>query len=175
MPKSGIKSGLVLPLCAALIFSCTGKNETPPEEQPLNEKEAFHQSEAEPVTLENIVGSWYLFYPNDLGYEFVFRKNYRAFIILYLGNHSLLFKGVYVIEDKNRVRVSVYEMKRSASVRGINRTSGFTQARSSHFLLSCAVQGKDKNKRLIVRPIQIMIDGNNSDGYLEPVFRLKRR
>ena len=165
---------LIMSLC---LFSCG--NSSSQGDDIINDLETTEPVEAipeqtSPLVFSDIVGQWSLMYPNDLGYEFQFYKNYRSLIVLYLGNHALVFKGVYNIEDTNKVRINIYEMKRSTSVKGINKTSGFVKAKSSYFLLQCYTAGQKKDTTLIVRPVSIMIDGNNSDGYLEPVLRLKK-
>ncbi|MDR3238097.1 MAG: hypothetical protein LBT84_06310 [Spirochaetia bacterium] len=160
-------------LACSMFFSCGGAEEPRPDEKA--EIAVPEETPGEPVTFSSINGQWYLMYPEDLGYELQFYKNFRSLIILYLGNHALLFKGVYNIEDGGRVRINIYEMKRSESAKGFNRTGGFIKAKSSYFLLQCHTVGQKQEQRLIVRPVKIVIDGNNSDGYLEPVLRLKKR
>lgn len=174
---------ILLTLYTACLFlcACTGDDKSLQAEEKHQAEQTEEQKtdyKGEPIVFDDIVGEWQLFYPNDLGYEFLFYKNYRALIIIYAGNHALLFKGVYTIEESNTVRININEMKRSQTVRGFSRTGGFTQIKSSYFLLHCLQQGRGKAKsehRLIVRPVRLVIDGNNSDGYLEPILRLKRR
>jgi len=161
-----------------LLLSCGKREDSKPAEQvasalPAQEQEI--QEQTEPITFETIKGQWHLVYPESLGYEMQFYKNYRSFIVLYLGNHALLFKGIYTIEEGDKVRINIYEMKRSESTTAINKESGFTKTKSSYFLFQCYTAGEKQNKRLILKPVKIVIDGNDSDGFFEPVLRLKKR
>ena len=165
-------------LCAAmfsLLLSCGSNEDNKSAEQadtlPAQEQEI--QEQTEPVTFETIHGQWHLMYPESLGYEIQFYKNYRSLVILYLGNHVQLFKGVYTIEEDSRVKINIYEMKRGESA--VNRESGFFKTTSSYFLFQCYTTGQKQNRRLVLKPVKIIIDGNNSDGYFEPVLRLKKR
>jgi len=164
-------------LCTAMflfLLSCGSREDGKSTEQadtlPTREQEI--QEQTEPVTFETINGQWHLMYPESLGYEMQFYKNYRSLIILYLGNHTLLFRGIYTIEEDSKVRINIYEMKRSESV--TNRESGFIKAKYSHFLFQCYTAGQKQNMRLILKPLKIVIDGNDSDGFFEPVLRLKK-
>lgn len=169
---------LLISLCILSCGDSSSKDNNDDSDKSLKTEEIEQveviPEQTEPLTFNDIIGQWSLMYPNNLGYEFQFYKNYRALIVLYLGNHSLLFKGVYNIEEENKVRINIYEMKRSTGVRGINKTSGFLKAKSSYFLLRCYTAKQNNTTTLIMRPISIMIDGQNSDGYLEPVLRLKK-
>lgn len=171
------KKAIVLLLSVICLFSCSDSSintdspaETSEEVQILAAKEPDV-----PLTTEAFAGTWVLDYGHSMGYEFRFYKNYRALIILYLGNHALLFKGVYILEDGNRVRVNVSEMKRSRDVRKVTTAGGFVKAKSSWFLMKCDVSGSGKDRKLTVRPVQTVIDGSSSEGYLEPVLKLKKK
>ena len=165
-------------LCIAafsLLLSCgnNGSDKSTEQANSLPAQEQEIQEPTEPITFDTINGQWHLMYPESLGYEMQFYKNYRSLIILYLGNHVLLFKGVYTIEEDSRVKINIYEMKRSESA--ANRESGFLKAKSSYFLFQCYTAGQKQNRKLILKPVKIIIDGNDSDGYFEPVLRLKKR
>ncbi len=126
-----------------------------------------------PVTFKTISGTWELRYPNRYGYVFKLYKNYRAVVILYLNSHSLIFKGVYTLEGSNNIRINIYEMKKCRRTAYLNLASGFVKAKSSYFIFS-AERRKKRHEHLFLRPRRIIIDGNNSDGYFEPVIKLKR-
>ena len=170
---------LLLLFFSSCIMYC-GKS--PDTAVPVVEKEARVPEEGaaeiqvmtEPLTFRDVAGKWTLLYPNDYGYEFQFFRNYSSLTILYLNNHALLFKGVYTIEEGNRLRLNIYEMKRSKNVKYVNKSSGFLKAKSSYFLFQCSTAGENSSKRLILRPIKIIIDGNSSDGYFEPIIKLKK-
>jgi len=176
---SNLNRGAFFFLAAVLLCApgCTQNNETDSdkEEKQQNELDAEKVMPAQPVTFETISGTWELKYPNNYGYTFRFFKNYRSIVILYLNNHALVFKGVYTFEGSNLVRINIYEMKKSRRLSGINLHSGFVKAKSSFFKFSVELRERKKNKLLLVRPRNITIDGNNSDGYFEPLIKLKRR
>lgn len=125
-----------------------------------------------PVNFKTLSGSWTLLYGNDYGYSFKFYKNYRAVVILYLNNASIVFKGVYNIESSDSIRINVSEMKREESVKNINLKSGFVKAKSSHFIFNTRVTATGDKKNLELRPQKIFIDGSDSEGYFEPFIRL---
>ncbi len=139
------------------------------------EEIAEKQAPESPITFDKIPGKWILLYPNDYGYEFQLYRNYRALVILYLNNCALIFKGVYTLEDGNRLRLNISEMKRSQEVRAVNTYSGFAKAKSSYFLFRLSSTGEREKMKLVLRPLKIIIDGSDSDGYFEPILRLKRR
>jgi len=125
-----------------------------------------------PVNFKTLSGSWTLLYGNDYGYSFKFYKNYRAVVILYLNNASIVFKGVYNIESSDSIRINVSEMKREESVKNINLKGGFVKAKSSHFIFNTHVTATGDKKNLELRPQKIFIDGSDSEGYFEPFIRL---
>lgn len=128
----------------------------------------------EQIDFKNISGSWVLMYDNNYGYSFKLGKNYKAVVILYLSTASVVFKGVYTIEDKNILRINISEMKREEKVKGINTYSGFKKAKSSYFLFQSRIVNDNSKKFLEIRPATISIDGNDSGGYFEPLIRLSR-
>jgi hypothetical protein len=137
-----------------------------PEKQPENE-------ESSPVGFSDITGDWELKYGTDYGYRFIFYKNFKALIILYLKNSSIVFKGVYTIEDLNKVRVNIFEMKYADSLKGISSGSGFSKTKMSYFIFSINIKAKDGKRLLFIKPDKIVIDGKSSDGYFEPSIKLK--
>ena len=128
----------------------------------------------EQINFKNVSGSWALMYDNNYGYNFRLGKNYKAVVILYLSTASVIFKGVYTIEDKNILRINISEMKREEKVKGLNTGSGFKKAKSSYFLFQSRIIQENGRSFLEVRPATISIDGNDSEGYFEPLIRLVR-
>lgn len=123
---------------------------------------------------ESMLGRWSLVYARNYGYEFIFQKNYRVTCILYTGNSALVFKGIYSIEPGNKLRINISEMKNdTANARNPNIYSGFNKAVSSHFLFKTELSAN--NRTMIIKPSEIFIDGNNSDGYFEPIIKLERK
>ena len=124
------------------------------------------------INFRDIHGKWRLKYGDNYGYFFRFYKNYKSIIILYLKNYSLVFKGVYTIEGNNNIRINIFAMKKEPKTKNINLYRGFTKTKSSYFIFkSYTVK---KIKMLIIKPVQIIIDGNTSKGYFEPIIKLKK-
>ncbi len=122
------------------------------------------------LSFDNLSGVWDLKYRNHYGYSFRFYRNYKAIVVLYLHNHALVFKGVYTIEGRHRIRINIFEMKRDKNVRRVNIYSKFVKTKSSSFIFS----GERDGRKLLLKPEKIVIDGNNSDGYFEPVIKLRK-
>jgi|GEM_PF-1227308 len=125
-----------------------------------------------PINFTNIRGTWRLKYPNNYGYEFRLSRNYRAIVILFLKDSSLVFRGIYTIDDDNTFRITLSEMKRVDGIRNINVYSRFVKTKSSYFLF--VARYNKKERKLLIRPKKISIDGNDSQGYFEPLISLKK-
>ena len=120
-----------------------------------------------PLSLSDCFGRW----KNDI-YTFSFSKNYTASIIIAINpQQCFVFNGVFNIEKDNLVRININEMKSCPRVSACSR-SGFSKAASSHFIF--ALDLKTDRKTLVVRPKEIVIDGNNSEGYFDQEMILKR-
>jgi len=160
---------------ASIQFSCTrlsgsDTNHGPESVEKIN---VMVEKKDTPLNFKDIQGKWRLKYRNNYGYYFKFYKNFKSRVILYLHNHALVFKGVYTIEN-NQIRINIYEMKRARRFSNVNSRKGFVKAKSSYFLFKGQIQELKKKKYLVVSPVKIEIDGNNSDGYFEPEIKLKR-
>jgi len=129
----------------------------------------------EQITFKNVPGTWALMYENSYGYSFKLGKNYKAVVILYLSTASLIFKGVYTIEENNVLRINISEMKREEKVKGLNTWGGFKKAKASYFLFQSRIILDGGKKYMEVRPAKISIDGNDSGGYFEPLIKLARK
>jgi len=125
-----------------------------------------------PLNFKNIIGTWALKYSGNFGYQFSFYANYRALVILYLNMETLVFKGVYTIEDGSRLKINIYEMKEER--RSGAPSKGFVEAKSSYFLFNGYETAKQGKTTLYLRPRAIIIDGNNSEGYFEPLLKLAK-
>lgn len=127
----------------------------------------------EPIDFKDLPGRWSLRFSGNFGYEFRFNKNYKALVIIYLGNSSLLFNGVYTIENGN-LKINIYEMKNEDRSDNLNIYSNFVKTKSSYFLFKAGIIKQPvSNKMLVLRPSSIIIDGNSSDGYFEPIIKLR--
>lgn len=123
----------------------------------------------------HLIGRWSLIYRGNYGYRFRFYKNYRALCILYLRINALVFKGIYTIEDNNMIRINIYEMKNEENISRINLKRNFTKTASSYFIFQGTIKESRKEKKLLLKPVRIVIDGRNSDGYFEPAFQLNKK
>lgn len=126
-----------------------------------------------PLNFKTLSGNWDLFYGNDYGYSFRFTKNYRAIIIVYLNTNSVVFKGVYNIENSNAIRINISEMKRVESVKELDLKGGFVKAKSSYFIFNARAISREGKKNLELRPRESSIDGKDSEGYFEPYIKLE--
>ena len=132
-----------------------------------------YADETLPVNFKNLNGTWTLFYGNNYGYTFKFFKNYRAVVILYLNSASIVFKGIYNIENADSMTINISEMKRENNTKDINLKTGFNKAKSSQFIFNTRIlQGQAKKKFLELRPQKIQIDGADSEGFFEPYIKL---
>ncbi len=112
-------------------------------------------------------------YKNNYGYEFRFQTNYRAFCIIYSGTNAIIFKGIYSIE-KDTLTININEMKNEENIYRMDLGRKFTKITSSYFIFNMELNGKDKNKTLVLKPVKIIIDGNDSNGYFESEVKVKR-
>ena len=125
-----------------------------------------------PLTFKNVVGTWALKYSGNFGYQFSLYANYRALVILYLNMETLVFKGVYTIDEGSRLKINIIEWKEERRSGGSGR--GFVKAKSSYFLFNGYQTVKQGRTTLFLRPRAIIIDGNNSEGYFEPLLKLTK-
>lgn len=125
-----------------------------------------------PLTFKSVIGNWTLKYSGNYGYTFRFYSNYRAVVVLYLNMETLIFKGVYTIEKGNKLKINIYEMKEEH--RAVRTKKGFVKAKSSYFLFGGHTIKKNRKETLYLRPLAIIIDGNNSEGYFEPLIKLSK-
>ena len=120
-----------------------------------------------PLSPSDCFGRW----KNDI-YTFTFTKNYTASIIIAINpQNCFVFNGVFNVERDNLIRVNISEMKSCPRDAAFSK-SGFSKASSSHFIFS--LDHKGDKRTLIVRPKEIIIDGNNSEGYFDQEMTLRR-
>lgn len=167
-----------LSIALLLMLSSCGENgaeklNAPTEKEKIEEtKIAPIIEKIKPISFKDIRGRWRLKYANNYGYEFRLYKNYRAIVIIFLKENSLVFRGIYTIESDNILRITLSEMKRVSGVRNLNVRSKFVKTKSSYFVFRANL--KKEKKKLYIRPKTIYIDGNNSEGYFEPLIKLKK-
>jgi len=142
---------------------------------PTRAADAHPSGEGEaPFTFTNVIGTWSCAYPDHYGYRFIFERNYRALVIVYLNSRAVIFRGVYTIEQGNRLRINISHMKNEPRVVGLNIHSGFNRAKSSYFVFTGSIVKKNNRLAMHLRPAAIIIDGNSSEGYFEPLTKLSK-
>jgi hypothetical protein len=162
-------------LISALLSSCgsdtgTSESDDPYEKSP--EKSSEEKELVQPLGFNDITGIWELRYGTGYGYNFKFYKNYKSLIILYLKKSSIVFKGVYTLEETNNIRVNIFAMKFAGSLRDIYSSSGFTKTKRSYFIFKGHLKGRNGKRALVIKPEKIFIDGKSSHGYFEPLIKL---
>lgn len=125
-----------------------------------------------PVNFKTLRGSWNLLYGNNYGYSFRFYENYRAIVILYLNDNSIIFKGVYNIESSDSIRINISEMKRAQSVKNLDLKGGFGKPKESHFIFNTHITTSGGKRYLELKRQTILIEGNDSIGFFEPDIKL---
>jgi hypothetical protein len=165
-----IPLALVVMLC---LCSC-GKKKSPKTSSLDNagiEEPAPAKDTSKPVTMQDLPGTWTLRYPQNYGYTFRFYPSYKALVIIYLNNHSLVFKGVYSIKNDSQLLVNIIAMKRVSGKQGIYSNRGFKSTRNSQFMFQSYFS---KKKQLVLKVKKSMIDGSDSNGYFEKHIALRK-
>lgn len=165
-------------MCVILAISSCTKKEIDEDEAPkpiLEEKQEPEPDSIElPLDYKNLTGRWELAYGDNFGYEFRFFHNYKAVVIIRTGGQALVFKGVYQIEDANKIKINIVDMKQDMNTQMINVNTGFSKTKTSYFLIRSSIREKKSVKTIYLRPERVIIDGKDSDGYFEPVMKLRR-
>jgi hypothetical protein len=164
-------------VCA--LICCAGRNDEGAPENPAvtvhnqeeDEKHDEQGADESAIDYASIMGQWSLVYGGNYGYYFRFQKNYKTVVVLYLGNEALVFRGVHVI-DAGAITINIYEMKREKVLSMVHSSRGFQKANSSVFVFKGSLLRKNNRSVLKLRPVKIRIDGNDSDGYFEPLIKL---
>lgn len=125
------------------------------------------------LSFTSLRGTWELIYGDNYGYYFRFDRNYKAIVVLYLNDSSVIFKGVYTIEDANTLRINISAMKREERLKDLDFKEGFVTVNSSYFIFKGRITGGLKTKKLELKPDTISIDGSDSEGYFEPLIELQ--
>ena len=119
---------------------------------------------------KDFYGNWSLIYKDGYGYEFRFKENYIAYVILFQKNSFWVFKGVYSVEN-NELCINISDMKSEKNRSKIEKSDDFLKARS-RFVFKVKKQSKSS---IELTPKTIIVDDNESPGYFEPDLILKRR
>ncbi|GEM_PF-744552 len=123
----------------------------------------------------DLIGTWQLKYRGGYGYTFRFYRNYRALCMLHLRVNALIFKGVYTVEENNKIRINIYEMKNEQNPARPNLKKNFIKTSSSYFIFQGTLHRSSNRMKLLMQPVTIVIDGMSSAGYFEPSFELIRQ
>ncbi len=167
---------IILLLAAAILISCGDKTGEPGERDPFEKKIEEKSAEKEiiaPLGFSDLTGIWELKYGTGYGYRFSFYKSYKSLIVLYLKTSFILFKGVYTLEDPDIIKVNIFEMKFTSSLKGVRSPGGFTKTKGSYFIFRGYLKNRDGKQLLVINPEKIIIDGKSSPGYFEPLIKLK--
>lgn len=121
---------------------------------------------------DDFIGNWQLRYNDGFGYEFRFKENYRAYVILYLQSQVIVFRGIYAVDDGDTIRINISDMKEQRSRSALESESGFVKTSASVFLFSV---GDKADKAMTLSKKKIQIDGRNSEGYFEDSIALKKK
>lgn len=167
---------IALIITAAFFSFCGNETKTLEKDDPYERKPEKNSEEKEltgPLGFSDITGIWMLKYGTGYGYNFSFYKNYKSLVILYLKKSSIVFKGVYTLEEANNIRINIFEMKFAGTSKEIFLPSGFTKTKRSYFIFKGHLKNREGKRILILKPEKIFIDGKSSHGYFEPLIKLK--
>lgn len=156
----------ILTACISLFSASCSKTDR------NTEKQTALKQEKTAITHEQLSGDWKMVYGGNYGYEFRFKSDHKTIIILFLNEQTIIFKGVCTIDENNMLIFSISEIKNEENTGQLNTASGFTATKGSKFLFNAEI--KDRGKILVLKPISIVIDNSNSDGYFEPVMKLNK-
>jgi hypothetical protein len=113
------------------------------------------------ISLNNVSGKW-----QGGSYLFVLGRNYTASVVIYINqNEAYVFNGIYTVENKDFLRINISEMKSGPRSQALSK-QGLIRTASSRFTFFASID-QGKTRKLTLRPKEIIIDGNNSDGYFE--------
>ena len=113
-------------------------------------------------------GQW-----KDATYVVSLNRNCTASVIIYVNpQEAYVFNGVFTIEKDNQLRINISEMKSCPRSKAFAK-SGFTKTASSRFVFTAQTRDS-RGKMLILRPKEVMIDGNDSAGYFDSELTLRK-
>ncbi len=120
------------------------------------------------INFTELIGTWRLYYRGNFGYEFSFNKSYRAVCVVRFKETSIYFRGVYTIDERKNLRINISEIKNEEP----GSSGKYNSVSSSYFIFDAKRYQQSGKDYLELRPIDIVINGNTSDGYFEPVMKL---
>jgi hypothetical protein len=124
------------------------------------------------LTTDDFIGTWKLIYSGGYGYEYRFKNNYRAYVIVYLRSSVVVFRGIYAVDEGTVIRINISEMKEQTSRSNLEADKDFQETASTVFLFK--VKNKKKDSMTFL-PKKIHIDGRPSEGYFEDAINLKKK
>lgn len=122
------------------------------------------------INFGEVVGTWRLYYRGNFGYEFSFNKSYRAVCIVRFKETCIYFRGVYTIDERKNLRINISEIKNQEP----GSSNKYNPVSSSYFIFDAKRYQQGGKDYLELRPLDIVINGNASDGYFEPIMKLVR-
>ncbi len=120
------------------------------------------------INFNEVIGTWRLYYRGNFGYEFSFNKSYRAVCVVRFKETSIYFRGVYTIDERKNLRINISEIKNEEP----GSSGKYNPVSSSYFIFDAKRYQQSGKDCLELRPIDIVINGNTSEGYFEPIMKL---
>jgi hypothetical protein len=125
---------------------------------------------AEAPTLKNVVGTW-----QNANYLFMLTNSYKATVIIYATKYqTFVFSGIYTVENDAKLRINISEIKTCNPGEEKSR-KGFTKTASSRFVFAADIAANSRGKQMNIKPKEIIIDGNNSEGYFDSSISLQKK
>ncbi|MCX7679644.1 MAG: hypothetical protein N2316_10555 [Spirochaetes bacterium] len=120
------------------------------------------------IGFNDVIGTWRLHYRGNYGYEFSFNKSYRAVCVVRLKEMNIYFRGVYTIDERKNLRINISEIKNQEYGTG----GKYNAVSLSYFVFDAKRYQQGGKEYLELRPVEIVINGNSSEGYFEPIMKL---
>lgn len=122
---------------------------------------------AEAPTLKNVIGTW-----QNANYQFIMTNSYKATVIIYANTYqTFVFSGIYTVETDSKLRINISEIK-TCNPSEVFSKKGFTKTASSRFIFAADIV---KGRQMNIKPKEIIIDGNSSEGYFDSNISLQKK
>jgi hypothetical protein len=125
---------------------------------------------AEAPTLKNVIGTW-----QNANYQFLLTNSYKATVIIYANAYqTFVFSGIYTVESDTKLRINISEIK-TCNPAEVNSRKGFTKTASSRFVFAADIAAVKTGRQMNIKPKEIIIDGNSSEGYFDSNISLQKK
>ncbi len=125
---------------------------------------------AEAPTLKNVVGTW-----SSANYQFILTNSYKATVIIFANKYqNFVFSGIYTVESDAKLRINISEIK-TCNPGEVYARKGFTKTASSRFVFAADLTSGSRGRLMNLKPKEIIIDGNSSEGYFDPAISLQKK